>query len=209
MGKQTHPEGIRIDINGWKRNVWYAKTKTEYSRLIYEDYIINEVIKKYFDLGIIADVFIERANNNTVVTLHTPRPGFVVGDKGANIEEIRKKIKALINSDVKINISEVYKPEASAKLICDQIVKLVEQRGNYKKVAKSVIRNVERSLVVKGISITVSGRLNGASIARTERFRSGSVSRQNFSHKISMHCHGAKTKFGICGVKVLVSLGGK
>jgi len=204
MGKKTNPAAIRIDFNGWTNVAWFGTKKT-YGQNIYEDHVIRTSVAKSFPNEVIGNVTIERSFGNCVVFLHTHRPGFLIGEKGINIEKLQEKIKTLIGKIVKINIVEIFKPEASAQLICDQLVQALINRSDYKRLAKSCVRFAMKSPSVKGISITIAGRLNGASIARVEKFKDGSVSLQTFRDKIIYVKKGAKTIFGICGVKVFVS----
>lgn len=204
MGKKTHPAAVRIDINGWQNSVWFAKGKS-FVDGIKEDYIIRQIAYSFYESGIVCNVTIERSAGSVVVSLHTHRPGILIGEKGANIESLRKKILEKSGVNTKINVIEVYRPEANAQFICDQIVKQLIGRADYKRTAKSCVKFAMKSPIVKGISVIISGRLGGASIARIERFRQGSVSLQTFRDKIVYCKKSAKTIFGICGVKVFIS----
>jgi small subunit ribosomal protein S3 len=204
MGKKTHPAAIRIDFSGWQNSVWFAKGKT-FVNNIKEDYFIRKLAYEFYESGIVCNVTIERSVGNTIVSLHTHRPGILIGEKGVNIENLRKKVLEKVGVNVKINVIEVYRPEANAQFICDQIVKQLVNRSDYKRTAKSCLKFAMKSSIVKGISIIISGRLNGASISRIERFRQGSVALQTFRDKIVYCKKAAKTIYGICGVKVFVS----
>ena len=214
MGKKTNPAAIRIDFTGWQNSVWFAKGK-QFVDGIKEDYFIRKIAYDFYESGIVCNVIIERTFGNIVLSLHTHRPGILIGEKGANVEKLRKKILAVVGVNVKINVVEVYRPEANAQFICDQIVKQLINRADYKKTAKTCIRFAMKSSIVKGISVIISGRLGGASIARVERFKQGSVAMQTFRDRVIYCNKQAKTIYGICGVKVFVSyhsnnfLGGK
>lgn len=201
MGKKTNPAAIRIDFTGWKNSIWFTRRSLKTN--IVADHQIRESSFKHFGDSMICDVTIERTGDNAVVSLHTHRPSAVL-DEG-KVDKLKEKLKKHYNLDVKINIVEVFKPEASAQFICDQIVKQLENRGDYKKTAKNLIKFAMKSSSVKGISVIMSGRLGGAAIARTERLRQGSVSMQTFRDKIVFVKKPAQTIYGICGVKVFVS----
>lgn len=201
MGKKTHPAAIRIDFTGWKNSVWFCRRSLQ--KNIVADFNIRESIAKHFSDSMICEVTIERTGDNAIVSLHTHRPSAVLAEN--QVEKLKEKLKKNHDLDVKFNIVEVFKPEASAQFICDQIVKQLENRGDYKKMAKNLIKFAMKSSSVKGISVIMSGRLGGAAIARTERLRQGSVSMQTFRDKIVYVKKPAQTIYGICGVKVFVS----
>jgi small subunit ribosomal protein S3 len=204
MGKKTHPAAIRIDFSGWQNSIWYTRGKNFASRIA-EDYHIRKICFGFYEDGMLCDVTIERVAGVVIASLHTHRPGALYGEKGSNIEKLKNKIIKKLGIEIKLNVIEVYRPEANAQFICDQIVKQLVNRADYKKMAKSCMKFAMKSAIVKGLSITVGGRLGGASIARTDRFKIGSVARQTFRDKIIYKKKAAKTIYGMCGVRVLVS----
>lgn len=201
MGKKTHPAAIRIDFTGWKNSVWFSRKSLKSN--IVADFNIRSSVEKHFGDSMICDVTIERTGETSIVSLHTHRPSAILADN--QVENLKEKLKKEFDLDIKFNIVEVFRPEASAQFICDQIVKQLENRGDFKKMAKNLMKFAMKSSSVKGILIIMSGRLGGAAIARTERLRQGSVSMQTFRDKIVYVKKPAKTIYGICGVKVFVS----
>lgn len=203
MGKKAHPAGIRIDFNGWKDSVWFDRKNL--AKGIKEDFFIRKIAFNFYKNEILCNVTIERNFGFIVINLHTHRPSVLIGPKGVNITKIKEKIEKDLDVKVKINVVEIFKPEINAQFVCDQIVKQLITRGDYKKAAKSCIKFAMKSSNVKGIAIAVSGRLNGSSIARVEKFRKGSVAMQTFRDNIIYQNKPAKTIYGICGVKVFIS----
>jgi len=159
----------------------------------------------FYSDGILSNVTIERNSGSVIVFLHTHRPGVIIGEKSSQLDKFKAKVFKSLGINIKVNITEVYKPEASPQFICDQVVKQLVNRGDYKRTAKNCIKFAMKSSIVKGILIFIGGRLGGASIARIEKFRKGSVAMQTFRDKIIYCNKQAKTIFGICGVKVFVS----
>jgi len=202
MGKKALPEGLRIDLFGWRSNLWHSNDKKKIRQFVNEDYNIEKLVNEFYGLNVIANITIERSNMNTVVTIHTHRPGLVAGEKGDKIKQLEKKLKKKLKLNIKVNIKEFLRPETSAKLIAEQIAYKIENQMNYKLVIKSILKNIERSIFVSGIIVEICGRINGSSIARTEKYKKGSVARQTFKSDVSLFTIQVRTKYGVLGVKV-------
>ena len=205
MGQKVNPIGIRLGINrGWD-SIWFAKKK-EYGKFLIEDYKIREYIKKNVVNSGVSQVIIERTSKKCIITIHTSRPGFVIGKKGSDIEKIKQKLSKISSSEVSLNIKEVKKPELNAYLVAENIAQQLVKRIAFRKTMKRAIQSALR-LGAKGIRVCLAGRLGGNEIARTEWLREGSVPLHTFRANVDYAEAEALTTYGIIGVKVWIYKG--
>ena len=205
MGQKVSPVGLRLGINRTWDSRWYAG-KGEYGKLMHEDMAIREELMKQLKQAAVSKIVIERPHKKCRVTIHSARPGVVIGKKGADIEKLRRKVAQLTNSDVVLNIIEIRKPELDAQLIADSIAQQLEKRIMFRRAMKRAMQNAMR-LGAQGIKIMSSGRLNGAEIARTEWYREGRVPLHTLRADIDYGVSEAKTTYGVIGIKVWVFKG--
>jgi len=205
MGQKVNPIGLRLGINRSWESVWYAKKK-QYGMLLIEDYKIREYIKKNILNSGVAQVIIERTAKKCIVTIHTSRPGFVIGKKGSDIEKIKKNLSKISFSEITLNIKEIKKPELNAFLVAENIAQQLVKRIAYRRTMKRAIQSALR-LGAKGIRVCLSGRLGGNEIARTEWLREGSVPLHTFRAEVDYAEAEALTTYGIIGVKVWIYKG--
>ena len=205
MGQKVNPVGLRVGINrGWD-SIWFAK-KRDYGKLLIEDYKIRDYIKKNVVNSGVSQVIIERTSKKCIVSIHTSRPGFVIGKKGSDVEKIKKNLSKITSSEVSLNIKEVKKPELNAYLVAENIAQQLVKRIAYRKTMKRAIQSALR-LGAKGIRVCLAGRLAGNEIARTEWLREGSVPLHTFRADVDYAEAEALTTYGIIGVKVWVYKG--
>ena len=205
MGQKINPIGFRLGINrGWD-SVWFAKKK-EFGKYLIEDFKIRQYIKKNILNSGVSEIIIERSSKKITVSIHTSRPGFVIGKKGADIEKIKKNIKKITDSEITLNIKEIKKPELNANLAADNIAQQLVKRIAYRRAMKRAMQSAMR-LNAKGIKVMVSGRLAGNEIARTEWLREGSVPLHTFRADVDYAEAEALTAYGIIGVKVWIYKG--
>ena len=205
MGQKVNPIGLRLGINrGWD-SIWFAK-KNEYGKLLIEDYKIRDYIKKNVVNSGVSEIIIERTSKKCIVTIHTSRPGFVIGKKGSDVEKIKKNISTITKSEISLNIKEIKKPELNAYLVAENIAQQLVKRIAYRKTMKRAIQSALR-LGTKGIRVCLSGRLGGNEIARTEWLREGSVPLHTFRANVDYAEAEALTTYGIIGVKVWIYKG--
>ena len=205
MGQKVNPVGLRVGINRYWDSIWFAK-KRDYGKLLIEDYKIREYIKKNVVNSGVSQVLIERTSKKCIVTIHTSRPGFVIGKKGSDVEKIKKNLSKITNSEVSLNIKEVKKPELNAYLVAENIAQQLVKRMAYRKTMKRAIQSALR-LGSKGIRVCLAGRLAGNEIARTEWLREGSVPLHTFRADVDYAEAEALTTYGIIGVKVWIYKG--
>ena len=205
MGQKVNPIGLRVGINrGWE-SVWFAK-KAEYGKLLIEDFKIRQYIKKNVVNSGVAQVMIERTSKKCIVTIYTSRPGFVIGKKGSDVEKIKNNVSKITKSEVSLNIKEIKKPELNAYLVGENISQQLVKRIAYRKTMKRAIQSALR-LGAKGIRVSLSGRLAGNEIARTEWLREGSVPLHTFRANVDYAEVEALTTYGIIGIKVWIYKG--
>ncbi|MDR3348697.1 MAG: 30S ribosomal protein S3 [Acidaminococcales bacterium] len=204
MGQKVNPHGLRVGIIKTWDSKWYADK--DYEKFLLEDIRIREFVKtKLFAAGI-ARVEIERAANRTRVTVHTAKPGMVIGRSGANIEALKKEIRQFTDSQVDINIQEIKQPDLNAVLVAENIAAQLERRIAFRRAMKqSVIRTMR--IGAKGIKVQVGGRLGGAEIARSEGYREGSIPLHTLRADIDYGTAEARTTYGRIGVKVWIYKG--
>ena len=205
MGQKINPIGLRLGINRTWDSRWYAN-KGEYGNLLQEDLKIRETLMEDLKQAAVSKVVIERPHRKCRVSIHTARPGIVIGKKGADIDKIRAKVKSFTDSEVHINIVEVRKPETDATLVAQGIAQQLERRVAFRRAMKRAVQSAMR-LGAEGIRINCSGRLGGAEIARMEWYREGRVPLHTLRADIDYGIATAFTTFGTCGVKVWVFKG--
>ncbi len=205
MGQKINPIGFRLGINRTWDSRWYANTG-EYGKLLHEDVKIREYLTRELKQAAISKIVIERPHKKCRVTIHSARPGIIIGKKGADIEKLRKKLSEMTNSDTSLNIVEVRKPEVDATLIAQSIAQQLERRVAFRRAMKRAVQSAMR-LGAEGIRINCSGRLGGAEIARMEWYREGRVPLHTLRADIDYGTAEAQTAYGICGVKVWVFKG--
>ncbi len=205
MGQKVSPIGLRLGVNRTWDSRWYAN-RAEYGRLLHEDIEIRSRLLKDLKQAAVSKVVIERPHKKCRVTIHSARPGVVIGKKGADIEKLRKKVSQLTSSEVHINIVEVRKPEIDAKLVAESIAQQLERRVSFRRAMKRAVQSAMR-LGAEGIRINCSGRLGGAEIARMEWYREGRVPLHTLRADIDYGQATAVTAYGTCGVKVWIFKG--
>ncbi|RIJ16325.1 30S ribosomal protein S3 [Henriciella mobilis] len=205
MGQKINPVGLRLGINRTWDSRWYADT-ADYGRLVHEDLKIRKTIKDQLKQAGISRIVIERPHKKCIVTIHTARPGLVIGKKGADIEVLRKKLSKMTEDEVRVNLVEIRKPEIDATLVAEDIARQLERRGSFRRAMKRAIQNSMR-LGALGVRVMVAGRLGGAEIARTEQYAEGSVPLHTLRADIDYGTAEAETTYGIIGVKVWIYKG--
>jgi len=205
MGNKTNPIGMRLQINRTWDSRWYANTK-DYGTLLLEDLKMREFIGEECKQAGISRVIIERPHKKCRVTVHTARPGVIIGKKGADIETLRKKLASMTDSELHLNIVEVRKPELDAQLVAESISQQLERRVSFRRAMKRAVQNSMR-MGALGIRVNVAGRLGGAEIARTEWYREGRVPLHTLRADIDYATVEALTAYGIIGIKVWIFKG--
>ena len=205
MGQKVNPVGFRLGINkGWD-SVWYAKKK-DFGRYLIEDFNIRKYIKDNVVNSGVSKVMIERTAQKCFVTIYTSRPGFVIGKKGSDIEKIKNNLSKLTTNEATLNIKEVKKPETNSYLVAENIAQQLVKRISYRRAMKRAMQSALR-LGAKGIKVSISGRLGGNEIARTEWLREGSVPAHTLRADIDYAEAEALTTYGIIGIKVWIYKG--
>ena len=208
MGQKVHPVGIRLGISTDWNSKWYASS-SDFPNLLNADLKVREYLKKKLENANVSKIQIERPTRAAVITIHTARPGVVIGKKGADIEKLREEIAKLIGlhiNSVKINIEEIRKPELDAQLVAESIAQQLERRVMFRRAMKRAIQNTMR-MGAEGVKIMVGGRLNGAEIARSECYAEGRVPLHTLRADIDFGFAEARTTYGILGVKVWIYKG--
>lgn len=201
MGQKTHPIGFRLGVNKTWDSRWYAKKN--YAKLLHEDLKLRKFVRDRLSSAGIAKVEIERAASKVKVTVHTARPGIVIGKKGAGVETLKVDLQKMSTDEVFLNIVEVKKPEANAQLIAENVASQLEKRVAFRRAMKKCMTAAFKQ-GIKGIKIRVSGRLNGAEIARTEWYSDDSVPLHTLRANIDYGTAEARTTYGVIGVKAWV-----
>jgi small subunit ribosomal protein S3 len=208
MGQKVHPIGIRLGITKEWSSKWYADSQT-FPLLVEQDHKVREFLMKRLKDASVSQIHIERPAKKANITIHTARPGIVIGKKGEDIERLRADVCRLLKmplQDVRLNISEIRKPELDAKLVAEGIAQQLERRVQFRRAMRRAVTNTMR-VGAEGIKVKVSGRLNGAEIARSEWYREGRVPLHTFRADIDYGLAESKTTYGIIGVKVWVFRG--
>lgn len=204
MGQKIHPKGLRLGINRTWDSRWYAGK--EFASYIKQDIEMRRFIEKQLKQAMVASIVIERVAKKPRVTIHTARPGVIIGKKGADIDTLKKKLSLIAGADVSLNIMEVRKPELDAKLAADSIAQQLERRVSFRRAMKKTVQSALR-LGAEGIRINCSGRLGGAEIARMEWYREGRVPLHTLRADVDYSPSTAFTTYGTIGVKVWIYKG--
>ena len=205
MGQKINPIGLRLGINRTWDSRWFAG-KNEYGKLLHEDVKIREILHKELKQAAVARIVIERPHKKCRVTIHSARPGVVIGKKGADIDKLRKKVAEITDSDVVINIVEIRKPELDATLVAESIALQLEKRVAFRRAMRKAVDSALR-FGCKGIKVRVAGRLNGAEIARKEWYLQGRLPLQTLRADIDYGTAEAQTTYGVIGVKCWIYQG--
>lgn len=205
MGQKVHPIGIRLGIVKDWTSKWYADTK-DYADLLNTDLEVRGFLKKRLRQASVSRIQIDRPAKNAHITIHTARPGVVIGKKGEDIDRLRKEVSDRMGIPVHISIEEIRKPELDAQLVAENIAGQLERRIMFRRAMKRSVQTSMR-LGAKGIRINVGGRLNGAEIARSEWYREGRVPLHTLRADIDYGFAEAKTTYGVLGVKVWIFKG--
>jgi small subunit ribosomal protein S3 len=205
MGQKIHPIGFRLSVNKNWSSRWYANSKN-FPEMLQSDIKVREFLNKKLAAAAVSKIIIERPAKNAKITIHSARPGVVIGKKGEDIESLRSALQGLMGVPVHLNIEEVRKPEIDATLIAQSIAQQLEKRVMFRRAMKRAMQNAMR-LGAQGIKIMSSGRLNGIEIARTEWYREGRVPLHTLRADIDYGVAEASTTYGIIGIKVWVFKG--
>ncbi|MBN1240131.1 MAG: 30S ribosomal protein S3 [Gammaproteobacteria bacterium] len=208
MGQKVHPIGIRLGITKEWSSKWYADSQT-FADYVEQDHRVREFLKRRLKDASVSRIHIERPAKKAHITIHTARPGIVIGKKGEDIEKLRAETAKLLSmplGDVRLNIAEIRKPELDAQLVAEGIAQQLERRVQFRRAMRRAVTNTMR-IGAEGIKVKVSGRLNGAEIARSEWYREGRVPLHTFRADIDYGLAEARTTYGVIGVKVWVFRG--
>ena len=204
MGQKVNPIGLRLGINrGWD-SVWFDEKK--FSDRINEDILIRRYLENRFNRASLSKITINRKPSKTLVTISTARPGLVIGKGGSEVELVKKSLKRLLGYTVQVNVDEIKRPGLIAQLVGQNIAQQLEKKVNYRRAVKKSIQT-SMSMGAEGIRVCVSGRLNGAEIARSETFRDGRVPLHTLRADIDYSLVEANTTYGIIGIKVWIFKG--
>src|SRR5438105_8791792 len=205
MGQKIHPIGFRLSVNKNWSSRWYANSKN-FATMLNEDLKVRDYLKKRLSHASVGKVMIERPAKDARITIHSARPGVVIGKKGEDIETLRANLRKMMGTEVGLNIEEIRKPEIDAQLVADSIAQQLEQRSMFRRAMKRAMQNAMR-LGAQGIKIMSAGRLNGIEIARCEWYREGRVPLHTLRADIDYGFSEAKTTYGVIGIKVWVFKG--
>lgn len=207
MGQKTNPIGNRLGIiRGWESN-WYGDSKDFATKLV-EDEKIRQYLNARVSKGGISMIQIERTLKRITVTIHTSRPGIIIGKGGNEVDKIKEELKKLTSKEIQINISEIRRPELDANIVAETIAKQLEARVNFRRAIKMAIGSTMR-MGAEGIKVRISGRLNGADIARSEEYKEGRTPLHTWRADIDYALKEALTVYGLIGVKVWICRGEK
>jgi small subunit ribosomal protein S3 len=204
MGQKVNPIGLRLGINKTWDSRWYAKSG--YAQRLHEDLHVRQYLKKRLKSAGVSDIIIERTSKNMNVSIHSARPGVVIGKKGADIDKIKKDLQQFVSGEISLNIIEIRKPEIDARLIAESVADQLERRVTFRRAMKRSVQSALR-LGAKGIRINCAGRLGGAEIARTEWYREGRVPLHTLRADVDYGIAKAYTTYGVIGIKVWVYKG--
>jgi len=205
MGQKVHPTGMRLGIVKEHTSVWYADRKN-YSTYLLSDLQVREFLRKRLSQASVSRIEIERPAQTARVTVHTARPGIVIGKKGEDVERLRKELAQMMGMPVHVNVEEIRKPELDALLVAQNVAQQLERRVQFRRAMRRVIQNAMR-LGAEGIKVRVAGRLGGAEIARSEVYHEGRVPLHTLRADIDYATWEAATTYGILGIKVWVFKG--
>jgi len=205
MGQKINPIGLRLGINRTWDSRWFADGG-DYGKLLLEDLYLRKELEKRLAGAGVSRIIIERPAKKARITIHSARPGVVIGKKGADIEKLRSDVAKMTGSDVSLNIVEVRKPEIDANLVAENIAQQLERRVGFRRAMKRAVQNAMR-LGALGVRVMCAGRLGGAEIARTEQYHEGSVPLHTLRADVQYGTATAQTTYGACGVKVWIYRG--
>lgn len=205
MGHKVNPTGIRLGVIKEHNSVWYAEKK-EYAKNLLNDIQVREFLDKRLVKASVSKIVIERPAQNARITIHTARPGIVIGKKGEDVDRLRREVSDMMGVPVHINIEEVRKPDLDARLVAQNVAGQLERRVMFRRAMKRAVQNAMRQ-GAKGIKIQVGGRLGGAEIARSEWYREGRVPLHTLRADIDYATYEAHTTYGVIGVKVWIFKG--
>ena len=208
MGQKVHPIGIRLGISKDWLSKWFSNS-SEFPNYVYQDFLIRKTLNERLKDAATSKIQIERSSEKTTITINSARPGIVIGRKGEGIEGLRSELAKLMNTtinNIHLNIKEIKKPELDAKLVASSITQQLERRVLFRRAMKRAVTNTMR-LGAEGIKVKISGRLNGAEIARSEWYQEGRVPLHTLRADIDYSVAEAKTTYGIIGVKVWIFRG--
>jgi small subunit ribosomal protein S3 len=205
MGQKVHPTGIRLGISKDWNSTWYAE-KGEYAEQLNSDLEVRDFLRKRLAQAAVSRITIERPAKSAKITIHTARPGIVIGKKGEDIERLRRDVSRLMGVPTHISVAEIRKPELDAQLVAEGISQQLERRIMFRRAMKRAVGNSMR-LGALGIKVSVAGRLNGADIARSEWYREGQVPLHTLRADVDYGFVEAKTTYGVLGVKVWIYKG--
>jgi small subunit ribosomal protein S3 len=204
MGQKVHPTGFRLGFNKTWRSRWYAEK--EYANLLHEDVALKKDLKKRFAHAGVSRVEVERAANKLKISIYTSRPGIIIGRKGQEVDKLKQEIQKKTGKEVFINIQEILKPELDAQLVSESVALQLEKRIAFRRAMRKAVDAALR-FGAKGIKVRVSGRLNGAEIARSEWYLHGQLPLHTLRADIDYGLHEARTNFGAIGVKCWIYKG--
>ncbi len=199
MGQKVNPVGLRLGITRSWDSVWYSKE--DYRKNLHEDIMLRNLVHRRFKRAGIVRIVVERFPEKINVSIHTVRPGMIIGQKGASIEQLKNELKKRVEKPISVGIVEVKKPETVAQVIADTIAQQLEQRMPFRRVMKQALRGAMRG-GIDGVKIAVAGRLNGADMARAESYKDGRVPLHTLRARVEYAHSEAKTTYGMIGVKV-------
>ena len=205
MGQKVNPVGFRLGISRDHNSTWYAE-KGKYQELLLNDFAVREFLKKELDNSYVSKIEIERPSESAKVSIHTSRPGMIIGKKGEDIDKLRNKLTTIMGVPVSLNIKEIRKPDLDAQLVAANIAVQLEKRAMFRRVIKRAAQNCTRQGAL-GVKVRVAGRLGGAEIARAEWHKEGRVPLQTLKADIDYGVAEANTTYGIIGVKVWIFRG--
>jgi len=205
MGQKVHPTGIRLGISKQHNSKWYAE-KGQFADQLIKDIKVREFLQKELKNASVSKIEIERPAKNARITIHTARPGIVIGKKGEDIEKLKNKVSKIMGMPTHVNVSEIRKPELDANLVAQGIASQLERRIMFRRAMKRAVGSAMR-LGALGIRVAVAGRLNGAEIARTEWYREGRVPLHTLRADVDYAIAKAYTTYGVIGIKVWIYKG--
>ncbi len=205
MGQKVHPTGIRLRYLKHYTSRWYADSQ-HYAEYLRQDLTVRDFLKKKLAHASVCRIQIDRMANNAHITVHTARPGIVIGKKGEDIDKLRREVSSMMGVPVQLSVEEIRKPELDAQLVAESVAQQLEKRIMYRRAMKRAVANSMR-LGAEGIKMNISGRLNGAEIARNEWYREGRVPLHTLRADIDYGTAEANTTYGIIGIKVWIFKG--
>lgn len=201
MGQKTHPIGLRLGIIKTWNSSWFDER--DFANKLEEDLRLRKYIRNRLHKAAVSKIEIERTSKRIILTIHTARPGIVIGKKGSEVDKLREELRALTNKEVQININEIKKPELDAYLVAENIAKQLEGKVSFRRAMKKAITSTMR-IGAEGIKIMCSGRLGGAEMARTEQYKDGRIPLHTLRADIDYATYTAQTTYGSIGVKVWI-----